>query len=185
MPAPTYVRTYVHPLAAPPTHGFVARKSSLAMVKHLATVFIVSLGLLTLSVGQLQGGDFIDKYQRIRSACDVVDTPPSIDRVCRLHYDSENSQVALQWYTGTLNAERCDDNDNNNGVLPFCPGYVGMRMSLWCDFSDNSTSLYKNGSRIGGSTVTFYRLQKEDEGAYRCMRNGSLIGEFNMTVDGE
>ena len=164
------------------------------MVESLLTTAAVLVLFFLLSAGEAREyGDFDyyydPVYTRTRSKCDLYNYPSSKDRVCRWRYDSDDCTAAVQWYTGTLpGGERCDElgpPTTWKDCLSFCPGYVGMRMSLWCDFNGNGTSLiYKDGRQLtGNATVTFNRLKKENEGVYQCRSiNGSLIGEFNMTV---
>ena len=124
---------------------------------------------------------------RRRIDCGIYDAPSSKDRVCKI-YNTTSGSIVLEWYTGTLNSSRCTASAAkliSRDFSKFCPGYVGMSMSLWCDFVNVTSVIYKNGVPLTSeSTVTFNRLQKEDEGLYQCKRHGSLelIAEFNMTV---
>ena len=122
------------------------------------------------------------KRSGIRRDCDGYDAPASKDRVCWMR------NTGLEWYTGTLDSKRCSIfsvKSTSRDVSTFCPGYVGMNMSLWCDFINVSSVIYKDGAPLSeGPTVTFNGLRKEDEGLYQCRIRGSLelIDEFNMTV---
>ena len=120
-----------------------------------------------------------------RRDCDRYDVPSSKDRVCRMYNTSD--YIGLEWYTGTLDSARCTvfGRSTSRDISRFCPGHVGMNMSLWCDFVHFTSVIYKDGVPFTNEpTVTFNRLQKEDEGLYQCRRHGSLelIAEFNMTV---
>ena len=122
-----------------------------------------------------------------RRDCDLYDAPSSKDRVCWMHNATRSGNTELEWYTGTLESERCRSSAirTSRDVSKFCPGYVGMNMSLWCDFINVASVIYKDGVPLSeGPTVTFDGLRKEDEGLYQCRRRGSLelIAEFNMTV---
>ena len=121
--------------------------------------------------------------------CYTYDSPASKDRVCRMHnMGLFGNTVAnqLEWYTGTLDSPRCTrDSRSRNFLELYCPGYVGMHMSLLCEFTNVTSVIYKDGMPLSdGPTVTFNQLQKENEGLYQCRRRGSLqvIAEFNMTV---
>lgn len=120
-----------------------------------------------------------------RKDCDQYDAPTAKERVCRIHSTPSGSE--LEWYTGTLDGEleRCMGILRARDVSKFCPGYVGMSMSLLCDFANVTAVLYKDGEPLTEeANVTFSGLQKEDEGLYQCRQRGSLdlIAEFNMTV---
>lgn len=124
-----------------------------------------------------------------RRDCNLYDAPAGKDRVCWMHNTTRSGSTGLEWYTGTLESERCRSyaKSTSRDVSKFCPGYVGMNMSLWCDFINVNVAsvIYKDGVPLSeGPTVTFNGLRKEDEGLYQCKRCGSqeLIDEFNMTV---
>lgn len=122
-----------------------------------------------------------------RRDCDRYDVPAGKDRVCLMHNLMHSGSTGLEWYTGTLESEKCSisGRTRSRDVSKFCPGYVGMNMSLWCDFINISSVIYKDGVPLSeGPTVTFNGLRKEDEGLYQCRRrdSGELIDEFNMTV---
>ena len=144
----------------------------------VAFVFVLALW----SVGEIASESEV--CQTTRGDCGLYDAPSSKDRVCRMH--GTLGDYSLEWYTGTLDSPRCTNSrTTSRDFLFYCPGYVGMNMSLWCDFVDVTSVIYKDGVPLTGEpTVTFNRLQKEHEGLYQCRRNDSLelIEEFNMTV---
>ena len=123
-----------------------------------------------------------------RNDCDLYDVPSAKDRVCRMN--DRFGYVELEWHTGTIDEQTCllSVGHTSQDILKFCPGYVGMNMSLWCDFAHVTSVIYKDGLPLtGDSTVTFDRLQKEDKGLYQCRKydTSEVIGEFNMTVQSE
>ena len=149
------------------------------MDKYAVATFVV----LALQSLQASGSDVCK-----RNDCDLYDVPSAKDRVCRMN--DRFGYVELEWYTGTLDEQTCLrlGMGISQDISDFCPGYVGMNMSLWCDFVNVTSVIYKNGMPLtGDSTVTFDRLQKEDEGLYQCRQYDSseVIGEFNMTVQSE
>ena len=120
--------------------------------------------------------------------CDPYDSPASEDRICRLHAIRGGEAVQLGWRAGALEdqAQRCRNSFYPITIADFCPGYVGMRMSLLCDFEEE-VAIYKDGVPLtGGTHVTYSSLQRKHQGLYQCVQlvNGSneVVGEFNMTV---
>jgi hypothetical protein len=111
-----------------------------------------------------------------RSDCDRYDSPAGKDRVCMV-----SDEGLVDWYT---DAKVCrHDISVSRDLSDFCPGYVGMNMSLGCNV--NTSVIYKDGMLVSDEpAVTFNGLQAENEGLYQCRRRGSLevIHEFNMTV---
>ena len=130
-----------------------------------------------------------EPYVCQESDCNLYDTPSDKNRVCKV--SDAFDYLELEWYTGTLDDRTCHNSVTgvSQDVSEVCPGYVGMTMSLWCDFVNVTSVIYKNGMPLtGDSTVTFDRLQKKDEGLYQCRQyydSGEVIIEFNMTVQGE
>ena len=141
------------------------------MEKGLAAIIVISLNLLNASGSErhCQSSD-----------CDRYDVPPSKNRVCTM--PAYQDSTGVEWSVGTQGS--CPRSLSSD-VKDFCPGYVGMNMSLVCGFSNVTSVIFKDGRPLsGGATVTFNYLRKEDEGLYQCWRNdsGGLLGEFNMTV---
>ena len=118
------------------------------------------------------------------SDCDYHEVPPKRGRTCRVH----ESQYEVKVNAGTLDspASNCQAVEVLDSV---CLGYVGMSMSLWCDFEEE-VAIYKDGVPLtGGTNVTYSSLQREHQGLYQCVQfvNGSneVVSEFNMTVQSE
>ena len=148
-------------------------------MEKIATVLIITFCLLSVGEGAVcRRGD-----------CDLYEVPSGKDRVCRMPADSS----IVEWYVGTLeSAPKCSLGGFSRVLSiwdDFCPGYVGMNMSLWCDSAVvTGPVIFKDGIPLSGNaTVTFNYLRKEDEGLYQCRRNdsGEVLGEFNMTVRGK
>ena len=121
------------------------------------------------------------------SDCDHHEVPAKRGRTCRV-YESQKGLTGVKVNAGTL-----DSPASNCQAVEFlysvCPGYVGMSMSLWCDFEEE-VAIYKDGVPLtGGTNVTYSSLQREHQGLYQCVQsvNGSneVVGEFNMTVQSE
>ena len=148
------------------------------MTKSVAVAVMILLSLLH----EGEAIDYLDLPGR--RDCDLYDVPSSKDRVCNM---SSSSDGEIRWYTGTLDKQRCLPQvaTTSQDLIPFCPGYLGMKMSLWCNF-ENATVIYKDGVPLNGnSSVTYSSLQKQHEGLYQCRTdNISVAGEFNLTVEG-
>ena len=117
--------------------------------------------------------------QGLRWDCDRYESPAGKNRVCLVHGTGQ-----VEWYTGTDSIGCNRDRLTSRDFSSFCPGYVGMNMSLNCVVAN--ASIYKDGVPLSDEpTVTFFNgLRAEDEGLYQCRRRGSLevIHKFNMTV---
>ena len=149
------------------------------MTKSVAVAVMILLSLLH----EGEAVDYLDLPGR--RDCDLYDMPSSKDRVCKTV--SSNEETLISWYTGTLDSQRCLSlvAITSHDLIPFCPGYLGMKMSLWCNF-ENATVIYKDGVPLNGnSSVTYSSLQKQHEGLYQCRTDGiNVAGEFNLTVEG-
>ena len=150
------------------------------MESILAAIIAVSLGILNVSAGESDPSNVC----RTRHDCNKYDAPlGGSHRVCRMHVFVDD-WTGVEWYAGTLDSDTCPP-DHGHEVIEYCPGYVGMNMTLWCDFGNMSAVISKDGVDLTGSaTKIFDSVRKEDEGLYQCRQNdtGELLGEFNMTV---
>ena len=149
------------------------------MTKSVAVAVMILLSLL-------HDGEAVDYLDLPgRRDCDLYDVPSSKDRVCKTV--SSNEETLIIWYTGTLDSQRCLPQVaiTSQDLIPFCPGYLGMKMGLWCNF-ENATVIYKDGVPLNGnSSVTYSSLQKQHEGLYQCRTDSiNVAGEFNLTVEG-
>lgn len=153
------------------------------MESILAAVIAISLGILNMSAGESDSSNMC----RTRHGCNQYDVPSGgRHRVCRMHV-FDDGWTGVEWHAGTLNSNTCPATVAH-GVIEYCPGYVGMNMTLWCDFGNVSAVISKDGKDLTESATKIVNsVRKEDEGLYQCRRkdSGELLGEFNMTVRSE
>ena len=149
------------------------------MESILAAVIAISLGILNMSAGESDSSNNMCQ----RHDCNQYDAPSGgRHRVCRI----DDDRTGVEWYAGALNSDTytCPPYQAHD-FIEYCPGYVGMNMTLWCDFDNVSAVISKDGVDLTeSSTIIFNSVRKEDEGLYQCRRNdsGKLLGEYNMTV---
>lgn len=150
------------------------------MESALAAVIAISIGILSTSAGQSDSSHLCRKQRD----CNQYDVPSGgRHRVCRTPTFVDDS-TGVEWYAGTLDSDPVCAGLAHESI-DYCPGYVGMSMSLWCDFDNVSAVISKDGVDLtGNATKTFSSVRKGDEGLYQCRRkdSGELLGEFNMTV---